>query len=174
MLVGRGDEEVGVDFAAVWCDAREFERALDAGRPDEALALYRGHFLEGFHVSGVAPELGQWLDEERARLRARAVAAAAGLADEAERGGNCALAAQRLRDVLRIDPGAEPSLRRLMLLLHQDGDRAGALRVYDEFARRLATEIEAEPAADTAALAERVRNGRETTSAAAPRAAGPP
>ena len=85
VLAVRGDEEVGLDFAAVWCDVREFERALDAGRPEEALDLYRGHLLEGFHAVGVAPELEQWLDAERSRLRMRAVHAATSLADAAER-----------------------------------------------------------------------------------------
>ena len=166
--MGRGDEEIGVAPAAVWCDVRAFESALDGGHLDEALALYRGHFLEGFHVSGVAPELGQWVDDERARLRTLAVGAASSLAERAERDGNHALAVQRLRDVLRLDAGAEGALRRLMQLLDRTGDRAGALRAYDDFARRLAAEIEAEPAAETTALADRIRDGRESAAAAAP------
>ena len=37
----------------------------------EALELYRGPFLPGFFVAD-APEFERWMEEERARLRARA------------------------------------------------------------------------------------------------------
>lgn len=160
-LVSRGDDEIGVDFGAVWCDVREFERALHEGRGDEALRLYRGHLLEGFHVSGVAPELGHWLDDERSRLRERAVIAARAMAEQAECDGNAPLAIQLLREVLRLDAGTEAALRRLMLLLDRAGDRTGALRAYDEFARRLAAEAEA-PSPESRALAERIHSGRHT------------
>ena len=159
LLAIRGGDEVGLDFAAIWCDVREFDRALDAGRNEEALDLYRGHLLEGFHAAGVAPEFDQWLEGERSRLRARAVRAATAMADEAERAGDHALAAQRLRHVLQLEPGAESALRRLMTLLDASGDRLGAIRAYEEVARRLAAELDEEPSAETVALAERVRRG---------------
>jgi DNA-binding SARP family transcriptional activator len=178
VLVGRGDEEVGVVAAAIRCDVRAFEHALNAGRLDEALALYRGQLLEGFHVSGVAPELGQWLDDERARLRDLAVRAATTLAERSERDGNPPLAIERLRAVLRLDPGAEGAMRRLISLLDQVGDRAGAVRLYDDFVRRLAADIGAEPTPATAALAEQIRAGRrearpEARTAADPATAAP-
>ncbi len=47
----RGDEELGLSTERVWCDAREFEAALDAGEAGRALELYRGGLLTGFHVS---------------------------------------------------------------------------------------------------------------------------
>src|SRR3989442_11531422 len=85
-LAGRGDEELALAEGRVWCDAVEFERALDNGRPSEALALYRGDFLEGFFISG-APDFERWHDRERARLRRRAAAAAWALAGERPAGG---------------------------------------------------------------------------------------
>lgn len=158
-LASRGDAEVGVAFEAVWCDAHEFERAADAGRLEEALALYRGHLLEGFHVGGVSAELEQWLDDERARLRARAVQATAQLAERAEREGQPGVAAGRLRDLLRLDPASETALRRLMRVLAGAGDRGAALRAYEEFARRLAADIGAGLSRETTALAEQIRAG---------------
>jgi DNA-binding SARP family transcriptional activator len=167
VLETRGDEEIGIAPGAAWCDVREFEAALDAGRDDEALALYRGHLLEGFHISDVSPELEQWLDDERARLRTRGASAASALADRAEQDGSETLAVQRLREVLRIDSGSETALRRLMTLLDRVGDRAGAMRAYDEFARRLASELDAKPSAETTALADRLRAGRNAGLASA-------
>ena len=171
VLATRGDAEVGLRFSSLSCDVREFERALNEGRREEALGLYRGALLEGFHVSGVAPEFEQWLEGERPRLRARAVNTASQLGDEAERAGNLTLSVQRLRDLLRIESGSEAVLTRLMLLLDRIGDRAGALRAYDDFARRLATDFQAEPSAEARALAERLRSRGVTASIVSPQQA---
>jgi DNA-binding SARP family transcriptional activator len=59
----------------VWCDVQEFREALREGRPDEALSLYGGPFLDGFHFSG-SPEFERWMDGERDALRREAREAA--------------------------------------------------------------------------------------------------
>ena len=46
------------------------------------------------------------------------------------------------------------------MLLDQAGDRAGALQAYEEFARRLRGELEAEPSRETRALADGIRAQR--------------
>lgn len=48
--------------AGLTCDAVRFERALRAGRDDDARQLYRGELLPGFY--------DDWIDEERIRLEA--------------------------------------------------------------------------------------------------------
>src|SRR3989454_10842879 len=52
-LLARGEEELGVSEEGLGCDVREFETALEAGRAEQALELYRGGLLNGLHVSGV-------------------------------------------------------------------------------------------------------------------------
>ena len=47
-----------------------------------------------------------------------------------------------------------------MIMLDRLGDRAGALQVYDEFAKRLRLQMDAVPSAETAALAEALRSGK--------------
>jgi DNA-binding SARP family transcriptional activator/Tol biopolymer transport system component len=160
VVVTRGDDEIGIDPHAFWCDVRAFERALDDDRADEALTLYRGELLQGFHVTGVAPEFDHWLEDERARLRSRAVGAATALRDGAERDGNLSLAIRYARDVLRLDPASEVALRSVMLLLDRTGERAVALRTYDEFSSRIASAFDLQPSAETAALAEELRGER--------------
>src|SRR5205085_5937190 len=59
VVVTRGAEEVGLDRARAWCDAAAFGEHIAAGRHDDALTLYRGDFLRGFHVAD-APEFGRW------------------------------------------------------------------------------------------------------------------
>lgn len=156
VVQGRGQEEVELNRARVWCDVVAFEEALDGGRPDEAMALYRGELLEGFHLDD-APEWERWLDDERARLRRRAASAARALAERAEAAGDAAGAAEWTRREMRLDAGDERALRRLMSLLDGLGDRAGALRAHAEFAARLRADFDAEPSAETEALVRAVR-----------------
>ena len=60
-------------------------------------------------------------------------------------------------------PDDERAVRRLMELLSRLGDRAGAIRAYEEFARHLDREYEAEPSAETQNLITSVRAGDPAT-----------
>src|SRR2546426_12827875 len=141
VLVSRGDEEVGLDFDVVRCDVAQFDCAVAAGRLTDALDLYRGELLEGFFIPG-APDFERWQDDERRRLRETASRAAQALMEEAEGGGDLAAAAIWARRAQRLAPHDETQLRRLLTLLDLLGDRAGAVQVYDEFARRLAGDLD--------------------------------
>jgi DNA-binding SARP family transcriptional activator len=156
-VTGRGDDEVGVSEDALWCDATALEQALAAGDAEGALAHYRGTLLDGLYVAGAAPELQDWLDRERLRLRDRAGTAARALADEAERAGRHADAAAYARRAVELSPDDEAALRRYLGLLDRTGERSAALRAYDEFARRLAQELELEPSVETRAMADAIR-----------------
>src|SRR6266568_5005377 len=172
VLVCRGDEEVGLDFDVVRCDVAEFDCAVVAGRLTEALDLYRGELLEGFFISE-APEFERWQDDERRRLREMASRAAQALVEGAENGGDLPTAAIWARRALRLAPHDEGQLRRLLTLLDLLGDRAGALQAYDEFARRLAADFEAQPAAETQALVAAVRARATTATPVASRTDAP-
>ena len=130
VIAGRGTEEVGIAPGAVWCDALAFDEALDAGRAAEALELYRGPFLAGFNLAGMA-DWERWLSGERERLRRRAVEAAESLATRAEEEGDAPAVARWARRVAALDPDDEGSLRRLMQRLAAHGDRAGAIYAYE-------------------------------------------
>src|SRR4029077_8864357 len=49
------------------CDASELERHIVAGDDAAAVALYRGPFLDGFHLRA-APEFERWQEDQRDRL----------------------------------------------------------------------------------------------------------
>ncbi|MCI0436097.1 MAG: hypothetical protein L0271_21015 [Gemmatimonadetes bacterium] len=163
VIVSRGDEEVGIAPGAIWSDVIAFENAVDAGRYAEALDLYRGDLLSGFFVPDVSPDVEQWLDAERARLRARAAAAAWDLVDAAEGERNGLESSHWARKAVGCAPDDEAGVRRLIALLDRWGDRAGALRVHAEFARRLKKEYEVDPAAETRALIDTVRDREQAT-----------
>src|SRR3989475_11149322 len=171
VIVGGGEEEIGVDRGALRCDAAAFMEACEGGRHAEALDLYRGAFLDGFFVSEAAPELERWVEEERIDLRRRAAASAWSLADGYRVAGDRSGAATLARRAAGVGPRDEGELARLIAFLHDLGGRAGALGAYDEFARRLKQEYSAPPAPQTQAL---IRSVRERTAVGFPtRAAGP-
>jgi serine/threonine-protein kinase len=156
-MVSRGDEEVGIESGRIWCDAVAFEQAVDAGRTTEALDVYEGDLLPGFYVAD-APEFERWLDNERRRLRRRAADAAWVEAERQESAGAPAEAVKWARRAQELTPFDETSLCRLVTLLDQLGDRAGAIKAYDQFARLLESAYDAEPAPETQELMRRVRD----------------
>jgi serine/threonine-protein kinase len=157
VIVRRGDEEVGLDERQVWCDAVAFDEAVEAGRCEAALQLYRGDLLEGFFISG-APAFERWLEEERIRRRRAAARGALQLAESSRVAGEVGLAAHWARRAATLSRDDECALRRLIALLDQLGDRAGAMHAYFQFARRLAEDVDAEPAAETQSLIASVRS----------------
>jgi eukaryotic-like serine/threonine-protein kinase len=155
-IVSRSADELALD-ESVWTDVRAFTTGLNDGRTEEALELYRGDLLPSFFVPE-APGFEEWLERERARLRSRAAAAARILAERHEAGRHLTLAVACARRALELSDGDERPLRRLIELLDRAGDRAGAVRAYEEFVRKLAAELEVEPAAETTALIQRIRS----------------
>ena len=61
VIVSRNGDSLGLDWRDVWCDAVSFEDAIEAGRFAEAIELYRGDLLEGFHIAN-APDFERWVD----------------------------------------------------------------------------------------------------------------
>jgi len=157
VLAGRGDEEIGVAEQELWCDAAAMEKALDAGEPEKGLELYRGVLLDGLYVTGAAPEFEDWLDRERRRLQTRAAKAARSVAQRAEAEGRVLDAAGFARRALELNPDDEADLQRLVSLLDRSGDRSGAIRAYELFARRMAQEYELDPSSETRALLDGIR-----------------
>lgn len=154
-----GDEELCVETSQLWCDVTAFKRALENGREAEALGHYGGNLLEGFFLSD-SPGFEHWVDAERDRLRRRAAAAAWTLADADESAGNAVGAIDWARRARTLSPEDETGLRRLFTLLEEAGDRAGAMREYEAFARHLAQEYDLDPSPETQSLIARVREAR--------------
>ncbi len=163
VLVGRGDEEVSLAADRFHCDAWALEAALRDDHHEEALELYRGDLLEGFHAGDASPAFDNWLDLERTRLRNQAAAAAWTLSVQSEEQGDVDYAVRWGRRAFSIAPPDEAMLRRLLMLLDRVGDRAGVLRAYDKFTAFLASEYEAEASPETVALLEAIRARTESS-----------
>jgi DNA-binding SARP family transcriptional activator len=156
-LCSRGSEEVGLSAEALWCDAVAFDERLAARQRKEALALYRGPFLDGFHVPGVAPEFEHWVDRQRERLTLSHVAALEGLAEDCEARKDFVAAVDHWRLLSAHHPWNGRVVLRLMLALEAVGDRAEALRRARIYGTLLRDELAAEPDPEVAALAARLR-----------------
>ncbi len=180
VLVSRGAEEVGVDQGQLICDVTEFRAAIEHHHLSDAVSVYRGDLLDGFHCDASAA-FDEWLDGERNALRAMAARAARMFSEQREREGNHTTAVACARRAVALSDGNERVMRQLLELLDRLGDRAGALHAYEEFAHRMDKEFDAKPSAETQALVNRIRSrtvsaavaaGASTTAPGVPRIAG--
>jgi DNA-binding SARP family transcriptional activator len=161
--VGEGGIETAADHvrlapATVELDTDRFEQLTAAGDWAAACELVTGEFLEGFSVPGVS-DFEHWLAAERRLWRRRAVEALTRQADAQLAQGRDTQAVESARRALVLDPHADSVIRTAMRALTLSGDRAAALAAYKEFVARLGADLGATPAAETAALAERVARG---------------
>ena len=99
VVIGRGEEEVGIAEGKLWSDVAAFREAVARGNPAGALQHYQGDLLEGFFVAG-APDVEDWLDRERRKLRELALDAARSLARQP---GNPLEARRWARRALELD-----------------------------------------------------------------------
>jgi TolB-like protein/DNA-binding SARP family transcriptional activator len=156
-LTGMGDERVGVDPTRLWCDAAVFTAAIGRGDRVEALALYGGPFLDGFHLTD-APEFERWVERERRRLELEAIAAAWHLADAAEADGDESSARRWAERAIELAPYDETGFRRYLGVLGRQADAAAAITAFAAYERRLLEDLGLEPSAETTALIERFRS----------------
>src|SRR6185437_4958103 len=159
-ILSRGDEEVAVDRSRISCDVESFEELVRGNRFQEALEVYRGDLLTGFFVEE-APEFERWLHAQRTRLRSVAAHAAYEAAEQLERNGDYVGAVTLAERSLSLSETDERTLRKLIGLQVHAGDRAAAINTYESFARKLATEYQTEPSAETRSLVEKIRSGGE-------------
>jgi adenylate cyclase len=149
-------DTLALDAERVASDVARFEDLLDAGLHDEAIGLYGGPLLDGFHVPG-SSEFATWVDGERRRLEQRYARALESLGDAAEAAGDVAAAVTWWRRRAAHDPHNGQVALRLMRALDAAGDRAGALQHARIHATLLRDDFDTEPDAEITAYAERLR-----------------
>jgi len=156
-IIREGDTHVGIDRRFVSCDAIDFDAEIEAGHLARALDLYRGPLLDQFY--GESPAADHWLDQEREHFRSAAGDAAWTLAGRYEQDADLTHAARWARRAAKLAGPDERRIRKVMTLLDAAGDRAGAIKVYDDFSRYLSSTLDVEPSAETQAQADAIRAG---------------
>jgi DNA-binding SARP family transcriptional activator len=165
---------IGLDPSAdLWLDVDQFRRLLQVWQihghaeaevcPDclttlaEAADLYRGDFLAGFSLRD-SPEFDEWQFFQAEGLRQELAAALEQLVRGHSTQGGYEAAIPYARRWLALDPLHEPVQRCLMRLYAQAGQRAAALRQYEECVHLLDEELGLSPSTETTALYEQFRS----------------
>ncbi len=142
----------------IWIDIEAAQTALDEaegalrrlalpdawGNANVAAVIARRPFLPG--------EEGAWIDAERAALHQLLVRALDCLADVALHTGEATLAVRYATDSTALEPFRERGYQRLMRAHAAAGNRAEALRVYQQCRALLREELGVDPTSDTEAL----------------------
>ena len=158
-IVSRNGDVVGLNWSQFWCDAVAFDELLEAGRTAEALDIYRGDLLEGFHTSD-EDEFERWLDRERARYANQYAAALESVAEERERASDFGGAIAYWRRLTTRDPCNSRVALRLMRALVASGDPAAAVQHAEAHRGILREEMELAPDAELEAFLQRIRSGQ--------------
>ena len=139
----------GTDY---WFDVETFEGLLEqADRApvlaekvnllEEAVALYQGDYLAGVYAD--------WCTLERERLRERHLSALEALAGLHAARGNLQRAIQEYQQLVAQDPYREPVHRELMRCHYRLGDRAAAIRQYQDCSQVLRDDLGLSPEPET-------------------------
>jgi DNA-binding SARP family transcriptional activator/TolB-like protein len=122
-----GVTDVRLNPAAIACDVLGFAAALRQGRLQEAVAFYRGPFLDGFTLAG-ADEFERWVELERRRFAGQCADALRELGRRAERAGDGEAELAWRRRLVALDPLDSTATLALLDALGRAGDAAGAQR----------------------------------------------
>ncbi len=141
-------------------DASKFCGLLAGGEDhcrEEAIALYRGEFLEGLDIRSAAFE--DWVLVERQRLRHLACETMAALIEQQSKEGRRDRAAKTAQQLLALEPLHEGACRALMRSHAERAQRSQALKLFETLRQRLREEIGVRPEPETVALYEAIRGG---------------
>jgi TolB-like protein/DNA-binding SARP family transcriptional activator len=164
LFLGTGDLRLNADL--IGADLVDFEAALGRGDPEQAVTLYGGPFLDGFHLSRAA-EFEEWADEVRTECAARYAGALEALAIAAAQAGATKHAADYWRRVAQVDPLDTRVALRYVEALVGAGDRVQALQVARLHETMLREQLGIEPDPALAAMVRQLRSHEASPVAAA-------
>jgi predicted ATPase/DNA-binding SARP family transcriptional activator len=125
---------------------------------EQAIAVYRGHFLEGLSI-GDSPAFEEWLLMQRERWQRKAVETLGRLIEGHTHLRDYDKALHYVWQQLDLDPWREDAHRQAMRLLALSRQRTAALTQYEVCCHMLRQALGAEPEAETVALYEAIKVG---------------
>jgi predicted ATPase/DNA-binding SARP family transcriptional activator/predicted negative regulator of RcsB-dependent stress response len=149
-----------------WLDIRAFTELASAAKAhanpidllEQAVQLYQGNFMEGFHA-GDSAEFEEWMLFKREQLARQALSALRCLTTIYEQRGEYTRAQAYAWRQIEMEPWQEGARRQLMRLLALDDQRAAALAQYEAYCHLLTGELGVEPTQETTALYEQIKAG---------------
>jgi len=168
-----GTADVRLDFSEISADVCDFQRAINEGKPDEAVALYEGPFLDGFYVNGDA-EFEFWVSTQRTKFAQQYGDALESLGRlAAERSDRSAEVTWRVR-LADHNPLNGLAVVAAMNCLAATGDRATALQLARTHEERMRKELDLPPDSGVAELAAVLRRGTPSALPSVPETRLPP
>ncbi len=174
--------QLNADPARCWIDALQFDGLLAAcaahshaaiarcptciERLSRAAALYRGDFLADL-IFPDSPTFDEWRVLQQERYHRQTLTALGHVAEYHLAVGQYGAAQDAARRQLELEPWHEAAHRLLMRSLALDGQRNAALAQYETVQRILASELRAEPEAETRAVYAQMLAGSPVTVAPA-------
>src|SRR5439155_7752869 len=122
----------------------EPQRAALVAQFQQALALVRGPFLDGFWLGEESP-FDEWVLQQQQQWQVRVQLLCERLSAFQEAGGELEQARATLTRWLVLDPLSEEASRRLMRVHLTLGDASAALQVYATCRARLAQDLRVQP-----------------------------
>ena len=163
-------DDLALNANIIWSDVAAFQEAVTAGSP-EVTSLYRGPFLDGFHLKD-SPEFDAWAEALRDRFARQFGRALESLAETAAARGDALGASEWWGRLAAHDPFSSRSAIRYMNALANVGERGRAIQFATAHATRLRTELGVDADADFRAallqLQQPVRQASGVTEPSAP------
>ncbi|MGH7555177.1 MAG: BTAD domain-containing putative transcriptional regulator, partial [Longimicrobiales bacterium] len=161
-----GTDPLCLNSQVITSDVGTFEQALTRGEDAEAVALYRGPFLDGFYL-GDEGEFERWAEGERSRL-AEAYATALGrLAAQAAKRGDRDGAVAFWRKLVAVDTLSSRNVLGLLRSLAAAGDRPEALRLAESYETLIREELDISLEPELQAFVDELRASRVAVESAA-------
>lgn len=164
--------------AGAWVDVEAARRALDEAEGRARAGRLAGAWGPANVAAAVAArpllagQEGAWIERVRAALRQTRIRALECLAAVASANAEHPLAAQLAREVVELEPFRETGWQRLMRALAAGGNRAEAMRAFEQCRRLLARELGVAPSPATLAVLEELRRERGPAGSGRARARG--
>lgn len=163
-----GVQELRLNRELATCDVLEYADAIAAGEFERAAVLYKGPFLDGFRVPGVA-DFDRRVEELRSEFASQHQSLIERLALRASKAGETDRAVEWWRQLAALDPFNARIAEAFMRALDAAGDRIGAMRHARVHAQLVQQEFGTAASAAVTQLAEQLRSALE---ASAPVVAG--
>lgn len=149
-------ETLGIKMETdVYLDTSDLETKLASGQLEQAVEVYRGDFLQGFHIRD-SLEFEDWRRWKQERLRRLVFNAMHALISDAIELEDHKKGQTLVYQLLDLDPLDELAHQQCMLLLALDGQRVPALAQYERCRHVLQTELGVEPSEETQKLYQQI------------------
>jgi DNA-binding SARP family transcriptional activator len=136
-----GTTQLHLGFPPFTCDLVDFEARLASNQLEDAVEVYGGAFVEGFHLGHHAEQFERWVDRERARLARYHSEAIETLAIRAASAGDQRSALRWWCRLAELAPLESRFTEEAVTTMLTFGDVGGALRLLESHRTELDREL---------------------------------